>query len=153
MVESRTAPRYSRWGHSNAERGRITSFDHSCLMHLTVHFAFLATKAYCWILSGLLSTRTSRSVSAKLLSSHLSSSLYLCPVLFQPRCRIHHFPLLSSMLLITQCSNISRSLRKTSRSLHGVKSTSWFSIICKFSEIAFHSSVQIIDKNVQQDWP
>lgn len=35
-------------------------------------------------------TSTPRSLSTKLLSSHSSPNLYLCPVLFHPRCRAQH---------------------------------------------------------------
>lgn len=84
-------------------------------MHSKMMFAVLAAWAYCQLVLYLLLSSMARSLSAELLSSHLSSSLYLHPALFQPRCRTHHFPLLNSMLLlIIQCSNLSRSLCKTS---------------------------------------
>ncbi|KAK4823660.1 hypothetical protein QYF61_005012 [Mycteria americana] len=52
---------------------------------------------------------------ARLLSSHSSPSLYLCPALPHPRCRIRHFYLLNFIpLIIAQCSNLSRSCCKAS---------------------------------------
>ncbi|KAK4818032.1 hypothetical protein QYF61_004156 [Mycteria americana] len=56
-----------------------------------------------------------RSLSAGLLASHSSPNLHLCPALLCPRCRIRHFDLLNFIpFIIAQCSNLSRSLCKSS---------------------------------------
>lgn len=54
-------------------------------------------------------------LSAELLSRHSSPSLCLCLAFLCPRCSSWHFPLLNFMsLLMAQCSDLSRSLRKAS---------------------------------------
>ena len=110
---------YSRWGSTNAEyRGIIPSFDYLvvlCLMHSRMLLALLAARAHCWLILSLLSSSTPRSPSAGLLSSYSSPNLYLGLVLLCPRCRIRHLDLITFMLLIiAQCSSLSRSLCKAS---------------------------------------
>ena len=59
-------------------RGRITSLDLLASlfsMHPRISLAFLATKAHCWLMVTLLSTRIHMS-SAELLSSRSAPSLY-----------------------------------------------------------------------------
>ena len=56
-------------------------------MHPRIPLAFLAARAHCWLMVNLLSTRTPRSLSAELLYSRSTPSLYWCMGLFLPMCR------------------------------------------------------------------
>ena len=56
-------------------------------MHPRIPLAFLATRAHCWLLVNLLSTRTPRSLSTELFSNRSALSLYWCNGLFLPRWR------------------------------------------------------------------
>lgn len=95
-----------------------------CLIHSNMQHAVLVVRAYCWLMLSLLSSSTPRSLSAELLSSHPSPSLYLCLTLHHPRCRTQYLPLLNFIpLVITQRSNLSESLCKAS-SLSGESTTS-----------------------------
>lgn len=59
--------------------------------------------------------RTPRSLSAELLSSRLLPNLYPCLASLHPWCCTRHVPLLNFMqLMIFQCSNVFRSICKTS---------------------------------------
>jgi len=72
--------------------------------------AFLASRAHCWLMVNLSSTRTPRSLSSELLSSRSTPSLYWCIGLFLPRCRTLHLPLLNLIrFLSAQTSSLSRS--------------------------------------------
>jgi len=51
---------------------------------------FYAVRACCWLTSNLVSTRTPRSFSAKLLSSQSAHSMYWCLGLFLPTCKALH---------------------------------------------------------------
>ncbi|XP_063211414.1 uncharacterized protein LOC134524983 [Chroicocephalus ridibundus] len=53
--------------------------------------AFLATRAHCWLMDNLLSTRTPRSFSSELLPSMSAPNIYWCLAFFLPRCRTLHF--------------------------------------------------------------
>ena len=80
------------------------------LMHPRIPLAFLAARAHCWLMVNLSSTRTPRSLSAELLSSRSTPSLYWCMGLFLPRCRTVHLPLLNLIrFLSAQLSSLSRS--------------------------------------------
>ena len=63
---------YSSCGLTSAEqRGKISSIDLLpvlCLMQLRIPFAAFAARSYSWLMFNLVSTRTSRPFSAKLLS-------------------------------------------------------------------------------------
>ena len=92
--------------------GRITFL---CLLAtlLTQPMMLLAfrARARCWLMFNLVSTRTPRSYSAKLLSSWMAHSTYCCVGLSLPRCRTWHFCLLHFLrLLSAQFSSLSRSL-------------------------------------------
>lgn len=68
---------------------------------------------YCCLVLSLLLTSTHRSLTAVLLCSHSSPSLYLWPALLHFKCRSQHFGLLNFMpLIISQCSSLSRPLCK-----------------------------------------
>ena len=56
---------------------------------------FFAARAHCWLPVSLLSCRTPRSFSAKLLSNQPAPSEYCCIALFLPRGRTSRFPLLN----------------------------------------------------------
>ena len=68
-------------------------------MHPRIPLAFLAARAHCWLMINLLSSRTSRSLSAELLSNRSAPSLYWCMGLLLPRCRTLHLPLLNFIML------------------------------------------------------
>ena len=60
-------------------REKITSLDllaMLCLMQPRRLLVFLAAKVHCWLMVNLVSIRSPRSFSAKLLSSKLVSSLF-----------------------------------------------------------------------------
>lgn len=82
---------------------RINSLDLLAMISLMqpgIPLATFTARAHCWVISNLLSNRTTISFSAKLLSSHSFPSLYWFMGLFLPKCRICHFPLLNSMRLL-----------------------------------------------------
>ena len=61
------------------QRERITSFDLLAtifVLHPKIPLAFLATRAHCWLMANLMSTRTCRSFSTELPSSRSSPYLY-----------------------------------------------------------------------------
>ena len=110
---------YSKWGYMNTKySGIMTSFDWLvmlCFVQPRMQFVLLATRAHCWLILSLLSTSTPRSCSAELLFIHFFPSLHWFLVLLHPRCRIQHLFLFYVVsLMITQCSNLSRSLCKAS---------------------------------------
>ena len=72
-------------------------------MHPRIPLAFLAARAHCWLMVNLSSTSTPRSLSAELLSSSSTPSLYWCMRLFLPRCRTLRLPLLN--LIRSKLSN------------------------------------------------
>jgi len=107
------------------QRKRIT-----CLNLLAVLFlmqprmllAFFAVRTHCWLMFNLLSTRTSKSHSAELLSSHLASSMHwqnlalpfvkhheipLCPILQPVQVHLNGS---TTTWCIVLCSNSSPSL-------------------------------------------
>ena len=92
-------------------------------------------------------TSTSRFFFAGLFPSHSSLSPYLCQAFLYPRCRTERLTLLNFVLvLIASCSSVCRFLCKASHPSK-VNSTPKFS-----ARDAFHSCIQITDKNVGQDW-
>ena len=93
-------------------------------MHPRISLAFLAGRAHCWLMVNLSSTRTPRSLSAELLSSRSTPSLYWCMALFLPRCRTLHLPLLNLIrFLFAQLSSLSRS-HWTAAQPSGISTTS-----------------------------
>ena len=74
------------------------------LMHSRVWLALLASRAHCWLMFNLLSTRTPRLHFPWGCSP---CNLQCCTLRLPcPKCRIQHLPLLNFMwLLITQTSN------------------------------------------------
>ena len=64
-------------------------------MHPRIPLASLTARAHCWLMVNLSSTRTSRPLSAELLSSRSAPSLYSCMGLFLPMYRTLHLPLLN----------------------------------------------------------
>ena len=76
--ELRTVPSNPGVATSAEQRGRITSLSLLailCLMQPRIPFTFFATRACCWLMFSLLSTRTPRYFSAKLLFSQLAPSM------------------------------------------------------------------------------
>ena len=72
---------------------------------------FFDTRAHCWLMFNMVSTRTSSSFSAKLLSSWSAPSICWCMGLFLARCRTLHFSLLNFMrFLSANFSSLQRSL-------------------------------------------
>ena len=72
------------------------------LMHPRIPLAFLAARAHCWLMVNLSSTRTPRSLSAELLSSRSTPSLYWCMRLFLPRRRTLHLALLNLIRFVVE---------------------------------------------------
>ncbi|XP_032838773.2 uncharacterized protein LOC104362216 isoform X2 [Tyto alba] len=82
---------------SAKEKGRIASLDLLSTFFLREPrwpLPFFAARVHCWLVI-ILSTRTPRSFSAKLLPSQSALSVYGCLGLFMPRGRILHFFLLN----------------------------------------------------------
>lgn len=110
---------YSRWGSTNDEYSEtITSFSWLailCLMHLRICLVLLDTRAHCWLILSLQSTKTPISLSAGLHPSLLSSSLAVHSILHHLICRIWHLFLLNSICLVMALnSHLSKSLCKDS---------------------------------------
>ena len=79
-------------------------------MQPRIRFAFVAAAAHCWLVFSL-STRTPRSLSARLLPSHTDPSLYRGLWLWCPSCRTWHLSLLNFIqFLLAHFSRLSRSL-------------------------------------------
>jgi len=79
-------------------------------VHPRLPLAFLETRAHCWIMVNLSSTRTPRSLSTELLSRRSAPILYSYMRLCLPRCRTLHLPLLNFIRLFsTHLSSLSRS--------------------------------------------
>lgn len=76
--------------------------------------AFLA--AHCWLMFHLMSTRTSKTSSVKLLSSWMPLSIFWCTRLFLPRCRHFDCSLWTSW---SSCQHISPACWGTSGWHHG----------------------------------
>jgi len=77
---------------SAEQKGRLTSLLLMAMFPLVQPrycwlFCFLATRAHCLLMVNLVSTRTPRSFSAKLLCSWAAPSMYWCLWLCLPLCR------------------------------------------------------------------
>lgn len=122
------------WGAQNCSTPKVS---HQCGAEWKVYlpwFAFLmqfrvllaalsATKVYCWHTVIFLSTRTTRSFFASLLSSWATSSLSWCMELFLLRHRTSHFPLLNLVRFLSVCFS-SLSIPSEQQYTHlGVSST------------------------------
>ncbi|KAK4810782.1 hypothetical protein QYF61_008754, partial [Mycteria americana] len=140
---------------SAEERGRITSLDLLailCLMQPRIPLA-LAARAHCWLMFNLVSTRTPRSFSARLLSSWVAPSIYWCLGLFLPKCRTWHFPWLNCMrFLSAHFSSLLRSLWVAARPSGISASPPSFGVISKLAEGTLCPSIHIINEDVEQDW-
>lgn len=93
----------SRWGHTNAEYSRIILFGlagHAVFGAPRMWFALLAARALLAHVE-LLSTSTTRPLSAGQLSRHSSLNLCLCLVILCPRCRLQQlFPSSTSQVAL-----------------------------------------------------
>ena len=113
-------------------------------MQPRIRFAFVAAAAHCWLVFSL-STRTPRSLSARLLPSHTDPSLYWGLWLWCPSCRTWHLSLLNFIqFLLAHFSRLSRSLFLTCPPHHQ------FSVISKLGAGAFSPIVQIIYEEAEQ---
>ena len=108
-------------------------------MHRRMPLVFLAARAHCWLMVNLSSTRTPRSLSAEMLSSRSTPSLYWCMGLFLPTCRTLHLPLLNLIRFQSaELSSLSRS-RWTTAQPSGV-STTPPSLVSSANLLRVHSS-------------
>lgn len=86
------------------------SFPPTCWQHLNlliqfrITIAFYAARAHWQLMFNLLSFKTPRPSSAKLLSSWVAHSIYCCLWLFLLRCRTFQFPLLNFMRFLSASS-------------------------------------------------
>jgi len=94
--------------------GRITYLDLLAMLFLVqprIPFAAFAAGARCWLMFNLVSTRTPKYFSVKLLFSWAAPSINQCRGLFLPRYRTLHVSLLNFIrLLSAHFSSLSRSL-------------------------------------------
>lgn len=115
-MEAQHCRQFSRWQCTNAEfRGwsPLLTGCWCCSMHPRLVCLSACPGSRCWLVLSLLLTRTHRSLTAKLLSSHSSPSLYLWPLLLHSKYRTWNFDLLNfKPFIISQCSILSRSLCK-----------------------------------------
>ena len=91
------------WPHQ--QRGRIPSFDLLmilCLMQPRVLSDCFAARAHCWIVFNLVSTRTPKTFSVKLLCRWVAPHHVLVHGFVPSRCRTLHF-LLNVMKFISTC--------------------------------------------------
>lgn len=90
---------HSRCGFPSVKwRGRITSLSRLPTlpwMQPQVLLDYFVTRAHWWLVLNLVSTRTPRSFSAKLLTSWSTPLIYQWMWLFLLRCRLFDFPLLN----------------------------------------------------------
>lgn len=111
------------------------------------------SRAHCWLMFNLMSTKTPISFSAKLLSSWFSPSMYWCLGLFFHRCRTLQFSLLNFMRFL------STSLEFPPNSPGCWGSSDWqhnplayqplpqFCVTCKFVEVHSATSSTSPSKN------
>ncbi|KAK4829679.1 hypothetical protein QYF61_005972 [Mycteria americana] len=97
------------------------------LIQARMPLAFLGTWAHCWLIFTQPSTNTPRSFSARQLSSHSSPSL--------PSIQPVQVPLQSLP------------------TLQQINTPAQLGVICKLTESTLDPFVQIIDKDVKQNWP
>ncbi|KAK4826741.1 hypothetical protein QYF61_010994 [Mycteria americana] len=112
-------------------------------MQTRIPLAFFVAKARCWLMFNLVSIRTPRSFSAKLLCCQSALSMYQCMGLFLPRQRTLHFPLLNFM----NWQPISPACPGPS----GWQHDSLFCVISKLAEGTLCSIIQITNEDVKQD--
>lgn len=83
-----------------------------CIVQSRIPSVFFAARAHGWLIFIVVSTRTSRTLSAELLYSCVLPSLYWRLGLFLPSCRTSCYSLLNFTELLSACiSSLSRSLR------------------------------------------
>lgn len=134
----------SRWDLTNAEdSGTIISSAWMVLLCWTPLCWMVCPLGCQGILLGnveLLQASTPRSLSAGLLSSQSSPSLYLCSALLHPKCRIQHWDLLN-FIPLTIAQWLSRFLFNAS-------------FPEKVSSISqFGTTRKPLDNSIEQDWP
>lgn len=143
---------YSRRGLCSVEgRGRIPPLYLLAMLFLTqlrVPLAAFATRVNCWPAVNLLATRTTRSLSAKLISSWSVPSIYWCLGQILLRGRTLGVPLLIFVrFLLARFSNLLNDC-----TLFWYISYSFqFSIICKLAEGALCLTIQVINEGAEQD--
>ena len=108
-------------------------------MHPRIPLSFLAARAHCWLMVNLSSTRTSRSLSAELLSSRSTPSLYRCMGLFLPRCRNLHLPVLNLIRFLSDKLSILSRSRWMVAQPFGV-STTPLSLVSSANLLRLHSN-------------
>jgi len=139
------------------QRQRITSPDLLTMIPLMQHkslFVFLAIRAHCCLMFKMLSTRTPRSFSPKLLSSQLAPCTYLCMGLFVTKGRIFYIPSLKFMrFLFCQVLQPVQVSLNSSIPLWCINNFSQFHTICRLAESALYHTIQVVNEDVEQCWP
>lgn len=82
---------------TSAEKRDLDLLATFLLMQPRMSLIFFPARAHCWFMLTLVSTSTSRSISAKLTCRWVTTSIYWCMVLFLPRSSTFHFLLLNLM--------------------------------------------------------
>ncbi|XP_048785824.1 uncharacterized protein LOC125686152 isoform X3 [Lagopus muta] len=108
----------------------------------------LATRAHCWLMADLSSTRTPRFLSAELPSSSSSPNLYRCMELFLPRCKTLHLLLLNLIPFFVPSSQPVQVLLNGSTAF---SQSSQLRIIGKLAEGGHYPLIKVIDEDVEQD--
>jgi len=123
---------YSRWGCTSAKYSRIIiSSDHHVIPYST-HWTPFCRAAFQLLLSQFI-----------IVSSGTPSQVQ------NPAFVLVKFHAIEDCTMLQRISIPLQGLL----SLEGVNSTSEFSIISKFTNGAFNFCIQIIDKNIEQNWP
>ncbi|KAK4818263.1 hypothetical protein QYF61_009968 [Mycteria americana] len=139
----------SRCGLTSAEkRGRINSLnllETLFLTQLRIPLAFLATRAHCWLTVNLLSTRTPRSFSVKLLFSWVAPSIYGCMDFTILLVELHEVPFGPFLQPVEVPPDGSMTLWLISHSFQ-------FCVVSKIAKGTLCPIILIINEAVKQDW-
>ena len=143
-------------GFSQRQRHRITSFDLLAAflpMQHRIRLAFWPASPYCQLMSNFASTRTSKSLSPRLLSIILSSNLYWYWWLPWCRCRTLHLALLNFMRFRqAQSSSLSKTLWMASLPSKKISCTTQLGVISKLAGRALNPTIYVINEDIKQYW-
>ncbi|KAK4823935.1 hypothetical protein QYF61_008321 [Mycteria americana] len=123
------------------------------LIQARMPLAFLATWAHCWLIFRWLSTSTPRSFSTRQLSSHFPKPVALLGV------AVTQVQDLALGLVETHTIDLGPSIQpvqvplQSLPTLQQINTPAQLGVICKLAEGALDPFVQIIDKDIKQDWP